>query len=164
MVLEAGADLRLRLQGMVPALLALARARLRSAADADDAVQETLLRALSNLSSYRPEAPFRNWVFTIAVNVIRNFGRDRRFAEEHRPLPAEEVRLDPAEAFDAMEDLDRLRRTIAKLDAGEAGPLLLHHIHGVPQREVAAYLEIPVEHLRVRLFRTIQKIRRALKE
>lgn len=164
MVLEAGADLRLRLQGMVPALLALARARLRNPGDAEDAVQETLLRALKNLPSYRPEAPFQNWVFTIAVNVIRNFGRDRRVAEEHRPLPAEDVRLDPADALGSAEDLDRLRRAIAKLDPAESGPLMLHYVHGVPQREVAAYLEIPVEHLRVRLFRTIQRIRRALKE
>jgi DNA-directed RNA polymerase specialized sigma24 family protein len=34
----------------------------------------------------------------------------------------------------------------------------------VPPREIAAHLDIPVEHLRVRFFRAIRKIRRALEK
>lgn len=148
-----------------PSILALARARLHSFHDAQDATQETCLRVLRSLPSYRPTAPFEHWVFTIAANVIRDFLRRRQARSENPvpPPPAAET-LAPDQALADGDDLDRVRRAIDALDPAESAPLLLHLLHGVPQREIAAHLDIPVEHLRVRLYRSIRKIRRALKE
>jgi DNA-directed RNA polymerase specialized sigma24 family protein len=53
---------------------------------------------------------------------------------------------------------------MALLDATELAPVLLHYAQGVPQKEVAAHLDIPVEHLRVRLYRTILKLRRLVRK
>jgi RNA polymerase sigma-70 factor (ECF subfamily) len=60
-------------------LLALCHGILAHVQDAEDAAQETFLRALSALPRYQPgEAPFRAWLFRIAVNVCLNRKRDRR--------------------------------------------------------------------------------------
>jgi RNA polymerase sigma-70 factor (ECF subfamily) len=146
------------------AILALGRARLGSPEDAQDAYQETCLRVLRGAAAWRPEAPFEHWVFTIAANVVRDMLR-RRQTRREAPLPAAEpVALAPEGALEDGDELERIRRAIEALDPSESGPLLLHLLHGMPQREIAAHLDLPVEHLRVRLFRAIRKIRRAVKE
>lgn len=151
------------LESLRPSLLALARARLQSFHDAQDAVQETCLRVLRSVDSWKPSAPFDHWVFTIAANVIRDALRRRGVRETPLPAaPSESLPLRPDQALEQDEDLARIRRALGTLDPQEAAPLILHLIHGIPPRDIAAHLEIPVEHLRVRFFRAIRKVRRAL--
>jgi RNA polymerase sigma-70 factor (ECF subfamily) len=152
------------LEKLRPSLLALARARLHSFHDAQDAVQETSLRVLRSLDSYRPRAPFEHWVFTIAANVIRDALRRRSVRQAPLPPVPEVDVLRPDQAVEQSDDFRRLRAVLDRLDPEESAPLLLHLLHGVPPREIAAHLDIPVEHLRVRFFRAIRKIRRALEK
>lgn len=152
------------LESLRPSLLALARARLHSFHDAQDAVQETCLRVLRSLDGYRPNAPFEHWVFAIAANVLRDAVRHRSVRREAR-LPAAEVEeLRPEHALEQGDDLARIRRALDRLDPQESAPLILHLIHGIPPKEIAEHLDIPVEHLRVRFFRAIRKVRRALEK
>lgn len=152
------------LEKLRPSLLSLARARLRSFHDAQDAVQETCLRVLRNLDSYQPRAPFEHWVIAIAANVIRDVLRRRSVRPEiHSPAPEAEP-LRPDQALEQGDDLARIRKALGRLDPEESAPLILHLIHGVPPKEISDHLDIPVEHLRVRFFRAIRKIRRALEK
>jgi|SRR5579862_9157809 len=152
------------LKGLHPSLSALALARLGHRSDAEDAVQETFARVLEHLPQYRPGAPFKNWVFTIAANVIRNMRRRKHLREMPLPSEPEGAPVDPGETLERAEDLGRLSEAMASLDAAELAPVLLHYAQGVPQKEVAAHLEIPVEHLRVRLYRTILKLRHLVRK
>jgi RNA polymerase sigma-70 factor (ECF subfamily) len=64
------------------ALLRLCRGILGHADDAEDAAQETFLRALRALPHFQPgRAAFRTWLFRIAVNVCLNWKRDHRATE-----------------------------------------------------------------------------------
>ncbi|TRW93065.1 sigma-70 family RNA polymerase sigma factor [Paracoccus sp. M683] len=54
--------------GYIPALRAYARALCRSVPDADDLVQETLLRAIENAHRYQPGTNMRAWLLTIMRN------------------------------------------------------------------------------------------------
>jgi RNA polymerase sigma-70 factor (ECF subfamily) len=158
---EAPREQLLRLR---PSILSLARARLQNFHDAQDAVQETCLRVLRNVDAWRPEAPFERWVFTIAANVIRDMARRRQVRREAPLPPAEEALLPASDALERSDDLERVRRALETLDPAESAPLVLYLLHGVPQAEIAQHLDLPTEHLRVRLFRAIRKVRRALKE
>jgi RNA polymerase sigma-70 factor, ECF subfamily len=62
-------------------LFALCHSILGHAEDAEDAVQETFLRALRALPHFRGEAAFRTWLLRIALNVCLNWKRDRRPTE-----------------------------------------------------------------------------------
>jgi RNA polymerase sigma-70 factor, ECF subfamily len=62
-------------------LYALCRGILGHAEDAEDAVQETFLRALRGLSRFRGDAAFRTWLFQIAVNLCLDWKASRRPAE-----------------------------------------------------------------------------------
>lgn len=148
-----------------PSILALARARLHHFHDAQDAVQETCLRVLRSVKEWRPDAPFERWVFTIAANVIRDMARRRQVRRESPLSDSEGESLLPAgDSLERSDDLERVKRAIETLDPSESAPLVLYLLHGVPQAEIARHLDLPVEHLRVRLFRAVRKIRRALKE
>src|SRR5438094_2833262 len=71
-------------------LYALCRGMLGHADDAEDAVQETFLRALRGLPAFRGDAAVRTWLFRIAVNLCLEWKRARRPTE-----PWEEQRAAP---------------------------------------------------------------------
>jgi RNA polymerase sigma-70 factor (ECF subfamily) len=60
------------------AVMALCHGILGHREDAEDAAQETVLRALRALPRFRGDASFRTWLLRIAVNVCLNWKRDRR--------------------------------------------------------------------------------------
>jgi len=62
-------------------VLAVCRGILGHAEDAEDAVQETFLRALRGLPRFREDAPFRIWLLRIAVNLCLDWKASRRPTE-----------------------------------------------------------------------------------
>ena len=54
----------------------------QSAADADDLVQETFLRAYRNLANYDPRKPFLPWLYVIARRLAINLFRKRERQRE----------------------------------------------------------------------------------
>ncbi len=70
-----------QLAALRPQLLRFARLQLRSAAAAEDAVQDALLAALANVEGYAGTASLKTWVFAILrhkiIDDIRRRGRDR---------------------------------------------------------------------------------------
>lgn len=62
-----------------PQVYALAYRYLKSALDAEDAVQETFLRAFASLETYHPQRSFRSWLLSITVHLcIDRLRRERR--------------------------------------------------------------------------------------
>lgn len=65
-----GADARADIIKLIPALRAFARTFCRNTTDADDLVQETLLKALANLDKFAPGTRMKSWLFTIMRNTF----------------------------------------------------------------------------------------------
>lgn len=61
----------------LPAMRAFARSLCNNTVDADDLVQETLLRALENIHRYTPGTNLRAWLFTIMRNRFYTNGAKR---------------------------------------------------------------------------------------
>lgn len=57
---------------LVPALRAYARGLTRNRIDADDLVQETLVKAIANIDRFQPGTRLRAWLFTIMRNTFYN--------------------------------------------------------------------------------------------
>ncbi|HEY6633538.1 MAG TPA: sigma-70 family RNA polymerase sigma factor [Rhizobiaceae bacterium] len=55
---------------LLPALRAFARTFYRDSTDADDLVQETLVRALKSFDSFEPNTRLKSWMFTIMRNTF----------------------------------------------------------------------------------------------
>lgn len=82
-------------------LFALSLQLLGSASDAEDVVQETLLRAHRSLPAFRGECSLRSWLYRIAVNRALSYRQRRARA---LGVPFEDERVHAALAVDAGGD------------------------------------------------------------
>jgi RNA polymerase sigma-70 factor, ECF subfamily len=71
-------DLELQLDGYRTELTAYAYRMLGSSFEAEDAVQETLLRAWRNLDRFEGRAALRTWLYQIATNVCLDMSKSRQ--------------------------------------------------------------------------------------
>ena len=130
-------------------------------AEAEDVIQETWIRAVSNLRGFRWEAAFRTWVTGIAVNLCREAlrKRGRRRETSTELLPPEAVggvtRPDPGRRMD-LED------AIRSLPDGYRTVLVLHDLEGFTHPEIAERLDIAVGTSRSQLHHARHAIRKHL--
>jgi RNA polymerase sigma-70 factor (ECF subfamily) len=111
------------LEAEIPKLRRFARMLARSDAEADDLVQETLLRALSKLDDFRGEAQLGTWLGQILVNLHRSKRRqdarrqnllEERGADEDRVAARQEHALELDQTLEALDRLpDEQREAIA---------------------------------------------------
>ena len=131
------------------------RGLLRRQADADDAVQEAVLKAWRDFPRYHERSRFSAWILTYLVHTIRN--RNRRLDRALEvPLPAEleapETLLSNEAAYDGflrapeavLESLDEhLADAIRDLPGAERAVLLLRAVGELSYREIAEVLHVP---------------------
>ena len=91
--MTAAADFSSLIASLRPRLLGFARLQLRSAAAAEDVVQEALLAAMEGAGQFKGDAAFSTWVFAILKNKI--IDEMRRNSRNRDDVDAEEA-LDDA--------------------------------------------------------------------
>ena len=145
-----------------PELYRFARRSLGDPGLAEEAVQETFLRAWRASGSYDPaRASQRTWLFAIIRNVVIDMARARRV----RPPVAT---TDTAVAPEAGDEIDRVITTwqveaaLAELDDGQRRALVEVHWRGRPYAEVAADLGIPAGTVKSRVYYGLRAMRTAL--
>lgn len=120
---------------------------LGSPGEEQDLVQETYLRALGSLRTYRGEAPVRAWLLSVARNVcadhVRRRERQRRLIDRVRPHPLDAVSPAPASIEDLLDGLSADRR--------EA--FVLTQLLGLSYEEAAVALDCPIGTVRSRVAR-----------
>ncbi|MGZ8694341.1 MAG: RNA polymerase sigma factor [Gaiellaceae bacterium] len=134
---------------------------VRSAADAEEVVQEAFIKAHRALGGFRRGSPFRPWLLRIVSNEARNRvranERRRRVADGIEAPPegapsaearvlAEEERRRLLDAIDALSDADRLA-------------VLARHVLGLSERETAAVLGVPHTVAKMRVHRALKRLR-----
>jgi RNA polymerase sigma-70 factor (ECF subfamily) len=138
------------------------------AAEAAEIVQETWLRALDRLATFRGESSLRTWLCGIALNRWRELreraGRERAFAlvEGGRAASRDETRAagPPDRAALALE----LERAIEALPEGYREVLLLHDLEGYTHEEIARHFGIAEGTSKSQLHRARKALRDALTE
>lgn len=113
---------------------------------AEDAAQETFLRAWQNLASYRPGTPLRNWLYRIAVNAGTDMLR-----KERRILPDAIEDLDLTDGRPGLETVvshnERTRlvqNAILSLPDASRAVLVLREYEGLSYQEISSTLDIPL--------------------
>ncbi|MEM7204788.1 MAG: sigma-70 family RNA polymerase sigma factor [Planctomycetota bacterium] len=136
------------------------RLRAGSADDAEELLQDVLLRCWSRLDLYDPSRPFSTWLYTVAARQA--VSRARRPQLPNAPVE----RLgelssgpDPADALMACEARQNLWDTVARLLAPQArSALWLFYAEGRSAREVAEILGKREAAVRVMLHRAREKL------
>jgi RNA polymerase sigma-70 factor (ECF subfamily) len=136
-----------------PALYRLARRLLCDASAAEDAVQETWLRAAQALPGFRWESRLSTWLGGIAINACREARRERPARAEVAPEPAtrppREERLD-------------LQRALAGVAEGYREVLVLHDVLGHTHEEIGGLLGIEIGTSKSQLSRARRAVRERL--
>ena len=114
--------------------------------DADEAVQETMLRVLQALERFNGRYALRAWVARIATNVCLDAirARSRRFANgaafEARN-GHERYAADPSEVVERADEAERVRMILSSLPARHRAALVLREFEGLSHEEIAWALE-----------------------
>lgn len=112
---------------------------LRDAALAEDAVQETFLKAWRAYGDYRRDASEKTWLMRIAANTCRDMLRSRWLRHTDRRVALEEL-PEPVCEFSAPDDT--LTRAILALPDGLRQAVTLRYYQGLTADEVASVLHI----------------------
>jgi len=145
---------------------AAALAILRNEQDAEDTVQEAMLKAFANIRQFRAEARFSTWLIQITVNealmrrrrertVVMEGIDDRRPDEEAEYAPRDfaDWREIPSEALERKEVRQRLAEALATLDRKYREVFVMRDMEHLNIQETAEALGISVASVKTRLLR-----------
>jgi RNA polymerase sigma-70 factor (ECF subfamily) len=113
---------------------------LRNPAAAEDATQEAYLRAFRSWKHWKQEAPAEAWVYRIALNVAFSHRRRERLHEVGEVIRRLGRPREPDPSETAQPDL---MRELRALPPKQAAALVLRHLHGFSNREIATAMGIP---------------------
>ena len=183
--LAAAPDARAELEARFPALMRATRDALyatlkrivRSDEDAEDLLQDTYLRALSRLNSYRGEGSPEAWLRQIAVRLALNHLRSRRLRRMLPwPLPAgddgrrveteagAERRQGPDEEAEGGQRRRRLEALLAAHPAKAQVAFALRHLEDRPYAEIAELIGASEATTRSLVSRTVSRLEREIRE
>jgi RNA polymerase sigma-70 factor, ECF subfamily len=148
---------------------------LKNEADAEDAAQETVIKAYTNLRLFRGESQFKTWVLSIARNEglgrLRKLGARREDSldagtdeqtGDYTPAILTSWREIPAEALERKELGAMLRKAIDELPEIYRNIVILRDIEEMDIRETATALGISEGAVKVRLYRARALLQREL--
>ncbi len=140
--------------------------RWASKEDAEDLVQDTLVRAYQNLHRYRPSWRFATWLFTIARRLSMNQQRRRlpktdcealEATEDHAPQPGQIV---------AERESRRRLWAVAEevLSEQQLAATWLYYVEDMPVKQIARVLGRSMAVAKIELFRARRKLMPVLQE
>lgn len=139
-----------------------ARRYLGQREDAEDALQETFLRAYRALGEYVEREAFRAWLFRILLNRCRTLAkqRGRRFRILiHDDDAVHEKAVEPAPASSGFEWRDALDAALQRLDPKLREAFLLKHGEGLEYSEMASLTGAGESALKMRVKRACEQLR-----
>jgi RNA polymerase sigma-70 factor (ECF subfamily) len=149
-----------RYQGMV---FSLCHRLLRDPARAEDAAQDTFLKAWSALPGFRGDARFSSWVYRIAYNTCISQLRKQRpevELDEERPAPTP----GPAEELRAGDIRRAIDEEVARLPEEYSAVLTLYHLNGMRYDEICSITRRPMGTVKAQLHRARALLRTRLVE
>lgn len=155
-------DFTTLLEAEIPRLRRYAWALTRERSNADDLVQDCLLRAVKKQHLYQPGTNLRAWLFTILHN--QHVNNVRRVAREGAAVDVEDMASQLVAVSDptASRQLAELDRAIGQLPLEQRQVVLLVGLEGMSYDDVAGILHCPVGTVRSRLSRARDQLRRLM--
>jgi RNA polymerase sigma-70 factor (ECF subfamily) len=150
----------------------LCRHMLGNAHDAEDASQDTFIKAYQKLKDFKPEASLYTWLYRIAVNTCLDY-KKRPFFESlfRRSDEGEEFVEEPISDWPSPEKLYEskqmgvaLHNSIRKLPPKLRTAIILKEIEGLSYDEIADILEVSIGTVKSRISRARDELKKLLNE
>ena len=137
-------ELRRLAEPLLGRAAAYAFALLGNREDAEDAIQDALLKAHRGLARYDRSRGFKAWWFAIVRNCSRDLQRGRARRPSSMAVDAAGLPAGDQSAWEASERRDMLRSSIAQLSPAHREIIQLRYFGDCSYQEIATALEIPV--------------------
>ncbi|HEX4005067.1 MAG TPA: sigma-70 family RNA polymerase sigma factor [Acidobacteriaceae bacterium] len=157
---------------LLPALYNVAFWLSRNPADAEDLVQETIVKSLRGFQSFEPGTNFKAWIFRILRNTyltsrsglaaLRTVALDDELAEAELHPEGAIDRGTPELNFIRLNDRAALESAMEALPPPLLEVILLCDVEEMKYREIAAVLDIPIGTVMSRIARARAALRQAL--
>ena len=147
--------------------------------DAAELTQETFVKVIEKVTSFKAKSSFYTWLFRVAVNTALNFCR-KRFKVSHQSLDvvvggdngdaakklsdylADETEYDPVQIAQTKETGDIVSAALSKLDDNHRVVIVLRDIEGMSYAEVAKALDLELGTVKSRISRARAELREIL--
>jgi RNA polymerase sigma-70 factor (ECF subfamily) len=155
-------------------IFSLVMRMVRNREQAEDLAQETFIKALNAIGTYRPEFKFSSWIFKIANNAAIDFLRRREVDTLSLDGAPNATTADEIEAT-ALQVGDKGETPLAELEARELGTaieraigrlrpeyrscILLRHVEGLAYEEIAQLLDLPLGTVKTYIHRARHELR-----
>jgi len=152
---------------------------VRDRALAEDLAQETFVKVLNGIKTYRPEFKFSSWIFKIANNVAIDQLRRRSLetlsldgsphATTAEERAATELQLGsggetPLDEVQNRELGTAIERAIARLRPSYRACIMLRHVEGHSYEEIAQILDLPLGTVKTYIHRARNELREYLED
>ena len=141
-------------------LLRMSALYLKSADLAQDAVQETFIKAFRHFNEYRGESSEKTWLTTICVNTCRDMLRSAWFRHQSRIDPDSL----PEKPADFVFPDNTVLTEVMRLPPKYREVILLRYYEGLKLKEIASALRLSDGRVRSRLNKANSILRDRLKE
>jgi RNA polymerase sigma-70 factor (ECF subfamily) len=147
---------------------------VRDRALAEDLSQETFIKVLNGIKSYRPEFKFSSWIFKIANNVAIDHLRRKSLetlsldgaptADSPEAMGATALQLgakgeSPLQEVESRELGSAIEQAIARLRPEYRACILLRHVEGYAYEEIAETLDLPLGTVKTYIHRARNELR-----
>lgn len=143
------------------ALLRLCFAYLHDQALAEDAVQETFLKAYKNLEQFQGRSNVKTWLSSIAINCCRDMYRGSWFRHIDRSISIDQL---PARTEEPDPEGDAVSVEVMNLPIRLREAVLLYYFEDMNTNEIAETLRISQQAVSGRLMRARARLRKALSD
>jgi len=134
---------------------------LGSQEDAEEALQDTFLRAYRALARYQDRERFASWLYRILVNRCQSMLARRRSQEIRPALPIEQ---DGPAADAELVQTDNANWILGNLPAEQREVFLLRYVEDLSFEEIAALTGIGLSALKMRVKRGLERLRNVVQE
>jgi len=131
---------------------------LRNREAAEDCAQETFVRAYRAWSRWKADAPAEAWLHRIALNTASSFRR----AERRRGFGSILRQREPETDLEPHGE-SHILLAVRRLPPRDAALIVLRHLHGYSNREIAAALNLPESTISSRLVSARRTLQRELR-
>lgn len=150
---------------------------LRDKELAEDLSQETFIKVLNHIDSYRPEHKFSSWIFKIANNAAIDHLRRKELdtlslegapdavTQERQAATALQIgdrAESPLEEVEARELGSQIEAAVARLRPEYRACIILRHVEGRPYEEIAKILDLPLGTVKTYIHRARGELRQIL--
>ncbi len=138
---------------------------------ANDAAQETFLKAYQNLKNFRPNASIYTWLYRIAVNTCIDYKRKSTFetrfphTTNDTSLIEEQPSVDPSpeKSYESKQITDALNKALNKLSLKLKTIIVMKEVEGLSYEEIADILDISIGTVKSRISRAREELKKLIK-